>query len=180
MPLQQGSRFSRYGGRDQRQRPKDEFEVKLIDLARVTRVAEGGKHLSFRAVVVGGDRKGKVGIGIGKGLDVAQAIEKAGRNAKKNVIIVPITKDSIANEVEAKFGPSRVLLKPQVKGRGLVAGGPVRVVCQLAGIKNISAKYISGTHNKLNNAMAVIVALKKLKPHAATQPEIYFAEIFLM
>lgn len=154
-------------------RPKDDFEVKLIDLARVTRVAEGGKHLSFRAVVVGGDRKGKVGVGIGKGLDVAQAIEKAGRNAKKNVIIVPVAEDSIPHEVSAKFGPSEVILKPQAKGRGLVAGGPVRVVCQLVGIKNISAKFISGTHNKLNNVSAVIKALKQLKPYAVppTQTE---------
>lgn len=170
MAFQQQSRFSRYGSRGP-QRPKDDFEVKLIDLARVTRVAEGGKHLSFRAVVVGGDKKGKVGVGTGKGLDVAQAIEKAGRNAKKNVIIVPIDNDSIAHEVDAKYGPSQILLKPQAKGRGLVAGGAARVVCQLAGIKNISAKYISGTHNKLNNAMAVIVALKKLKPHAVTPTE---------
>ncbi|MDP2637343.1 MAG: 30S ribosomal protein S5 [bacterium] len=164
MPLQQ-QQHRRYQSRFQR--PKDDFEVKLIDLARVTRVAAGGKHMSFRAVVIGGDHKGKVGLGIGKGQDVAQAIEKAGRNAKKNVIMVLAVEDTIAHEVEAKFGPSRVLLKPQVKGRGLVAGGPVRVICQLAGIKNISAKYISGTHNKVNNAMAVITALKKLPKHAA-------------
>lgn len=169
---QQRTSFSPYrrspGGR---QRPREDFEIKLIDLARVTRVAKGGKHLSFRAVVVGGDRKGKVGIGIGKGLDVAQAIEKAGRNAKKNVITVPIAEDSIPHEVSAKFGPSVVLLKPQVKGRGLVAGGPVRTVCQLAGIKNISAKFLSGTHNKLNNVTAVIEALKQLQSYAVPPTE---------
>lgn len=118
--------------------------------------------MSFRAVVVGGDKKGRVGIGIGKGLDVAQAVEKATRQIKKNLITVCIVNDTIPHAVQAKFGPSQIILKPQVKGKGLVAGGPVRIICQMAGLKNISAKFVSGTHNKLNNAMAVIKALQKL------------------
>ncbi len=142
---------------------QDGFDSKVIDIARVTRVAAGGKHMSFRAIVIGGDKKGRVGIGIGKGLDVAQAVEKATRQIKKHLITLPVVNDTIPHAVEAKFGPSQVILKPQLKGRGLVAGGPVRIICQMAGIKNISAKFISGTHNKLNNAMATFKALQKLK-----------------
>lgn len=145
------------------QKPKEEFESKLLDLARVTRVTAGGKQLRFRAVVVVGDKNGKVGVGVAKGRDVAQAIEKATRIAKKNIIEVPIFEESIAHQVEAKFGPARVLLRPQRKGRGLVAGGVVRVICNLVGIKNISSKLLSRSRNKLNNARATIKALRKLK-----------------
>jgi len=140
-----------------------EFESKLLDLARVTRVTAGGRRFRFRAVVVVGNRAGKVGIGVAKGVDVAQAVEKSTRMAKKNLIEIPIVKDTIPHEVYAKFGPARVLLKPQRKGRGLVAGGTVRVICNLIGIKNISSKVLGRTRNKLNNARATIDALKKLK-----------------
>ncbi len=150
----------------QQQKAKDEFDSKVIDIARVTRVAAGGKHLSFRAVVIGGDKKGRVGLGIGKGLDVAQAVEKATRQLKKNLISIPMVQDTIPHQVSAKFGPSEVILKPQLKGRGLVAGGAVRIICQMAGIKNISAKFTSGTHNKLNNALAAMKALQKLRLYA--------------
>ena len=142
---------------------KEEFETKLLDLARVTRVAAGGKRFRFRALVAVGDRNGKVGVGIAKGKDTAQAIEKATRKAKKNLIEVPIINDTIPYQVEAKFGPARVLLRPQRRGRGLVAGGTVRVICDLAGIKNISSKILARTTNKLNNAKATIEALSKLK-----------------
>lgn len=142
---------------------KTECETKLLDLARVTRVTGGGKRLRFRAVVIVGDKKSKIGIGIDKGRDVSQAIQKATNKAQKNLINVVIEKGTIPYPVEAKFGPSRVLLKPQKSGRGLVAGGAVRAICDLAGIKNISAKIISGSKNKLNNARATMEALKKLK-----------------
>lgn len=149
--------------RFQRREKTDEFASKAIDITRVTRVAAGGKHLTFRATVVIGDGKGKVGVGIGKGLDVAQAIEKATRTAKKYAILVPIVQGTIPHQVQAKFGPSRVLLKPQRQGRGLVAGGVVRVISELAGIKDLSAKFLSSTHNKVNNAMVTMEALRKLK-----------------
>jgi len=153
--------FGRAGvGRD---RQKDEFQTKLLDLARVTRVTGGGKRMSFRAVVVAGDKKGKVGIGIDKGKDVSQAIEKATRRAKRDLVSVVIVDGTIPHEVEAKSGPAVILLKPQKKGRGLVAGGAVRTICDLAGIKNISSKILSGSKNKLNNARATMEALKKLK-----------------
>ncbi|MBI2003144.1 MAG: 30S ribosomal protein S5 [Candidatus Wildermuthbacteria bacterium] len=140
-----------------------EYDAKLVDLARVTRVSAGGKHFTFRATVVAGNKKGKVGIGVAKGLDVAQALDKATKTAEKNLIAVPLVRDTIPHEVQAKYGASRVLLKPQRQGRGLVAGGVARTICEKAGIKNISTKFISKTHNKLNNAMAVMRALKSLK-----------------
>ncbi|PIR02750.1 MAG: 30S ribosomal protein S5 [Candidatus Nealsonbacteria bacterium CG_4_9_14_3_um_filter_35_11] len=144
-------------------KPKDEFESKLLDLARVTRVSAGGKQLRFRAVMVLGDKAGKIGVGAAKGLDVAQAIEKATRVAKKNIIEVQILSGTIPHEVQAKFGAAEVLLKPQKKGKGLVAGGVVRILCSLVGIQDISSKILSRTGNKLNNAMATIKALEKLK-----------------
>jgi len=148
------------GGRD---RQKDEFQTKLLDLARVTRVTGGGKRMSFRAVVVAGDKKGKVGIGIDKGKDVSQAIEKATRRAKRDLVSVVIVDGTIPHEVMAKSGPAVILLKPQKKGRGLVAGGAVRTICDLAGVKNVSSKILSGSKNKLNNARATMEALRKLK-----------------
>jgi small subunit ribosomal protein S5 len=155
-----------------------EFESKLLDLARVAHTRAGGKKLRFRAVMVTGNKDGKVGVGIASGLDVARAIEKATFQSKKNLIEVPIVQDTIPHEVEAKFGPAEVLLRPQRKGRGLVAGGTVRIICQLAGIKNISSKILGRTGNKLNNARATIKALKKIKvaealSHPASQGSIY-------
>ncbi|MDI6602923.1 MAG: 30S ribosomal protein S5 [Patescibacteria group bacterium] len=145
------------------EKPREEFESKLLDLARVAHTRAGGKKLRFRAVIITGNKAGKVGVGVASGLDVAQAIEKATFQSKRNLIEVPIIQDSIPHEVQAKFGPAQVLLRPQRKGRGLVAGGTVRVICQLAGIKNISSKILGRTGNKLNNARATIKALKKLK-----------------
>lgn len=142
---------------------RDEFESKLLDLARVVRMTAGGRRFRFRAVVIVGNKMRKVGLGVAKGKDVAQAIEKATRLAKKNMIVVPTVNETISHQVEAKFGAAKILLKPQRKGRGLVAGGTVRVICTLAGIKNISSKIIGRTGNKLNNARATIQALKELK-----------------
>ena len=141
-----------------------EFESQLLDLARISHTRAGGKKLRFKAVVVIGNKQGKVGIGVAKGKDVAFAVEKATRFSKKNLIEVPIVNDTIPHQTEAKFGSAEVLLKPQRKGRGLVAGGTIRVICNLAGIKNISSKILSRSGNKLNNAEATIKALKKLKP----------------
>lgn len=144
-------------------KPKDEFESKVLDLARVTRVTGGGKRLRFRAVVVVGNRKGNVGFGVDKGRDVAQAVEKATRKARKNLISVVMKDNTIPHKTQAKFGPAEILLKPQIRGRGLVAGSVVRIICELAGIKDISSKIVSRSKNKLNNARATMEALKKLK-----------------
>jgi len=150
-----------------------EYESRLLDLARVVRVSSGGKRLRFRAVIILGNKNGKIGLGIGKGADVAQAVEKATRAAKKNVLEIPVAADSIPYEVESKFGAAHILLRPQRKGKGLVAGGTVRIICSLAGIKNISSKTLGRTSNKLNNAIATINALKMInlksrKEHAIT------------
>lgn len=160
-----GERRGRFDRREGK--PVSEYDSRLLDLARVTRVTGGGKHLRFRAVVVVGNQKGKVGLGVAKGLDVAQAVEKATRQAHKNMIAVPLVNQTIPHETFAKYGPAKIILKPQRLGRGLVAGGTVRAVCRLAGIQNISSKVLSRTGNKLNNAQATIEALKKLH-YAAT------------
>lgn len=149
--------------RRREEKSKDGFESKLLDLARVTRVTAGGRHFRFRAVVIIGNKTGKVGVGVAKGTDVAQAIEKATRFARKDLIEVPILDGTIPHEVYAKYSAAKVLLKPQRKGRGLVAGGTVRVICDLVGIKNISSKILGRTGSKINNAKATIEALKQLR-----------------
>jgi len=160
----QGFRPSRGRGPGRGPQKKDNpFDSKILDIGRVTRVTKGGKQLSFRAVIVLGDRKGKVAIATGKGKDVAQAVDKATRIARKRFITVPMINGTIPHEVVSKYGAARIMLKPQKGGRGLIAGGAVRVVCSLAGIENITAKIFGGTKNKLSNAMATLDALKKLK-----------------
>lgn len=143
---------------------KKEFEQKVLDIRRTARVVAGGRRFSFRAVAVVGNGSGKVGVGVGKGAVVSDAIEKAVSRAKKKLVSVPLTKSgSIPKEVYAKFSSAKVLLKPAREGAGLVAGGPVRIVANLAGIKNMTSKILGGTRNKLNNARAAIEALKKLE-----------------
>ena len=146
-----------------RPREKSEFEQKVLDIRRVTRVVAGGKRFRFRATVVLGDHKGRVGVGIDKGADTSESIEKAGRDARKNLILVPIKNNTIPHEVIGKFSSAVVLLKPAGEGKGIVAGGPVRVIVSLAGIINITSKILGTTTNKLNNARAAIEALKQLK-----------------
>lgn len=157
--------------RNFRDKPKDDFETKLLDLARTSHMRAGGKKIGFRAVVVTGDKKGKVGIGVGKGRDVALAVEKATRFAKKSLITVPIVNETIPHQVYSKYGAAEVILRPQRKGRGLVAGGVVRLVCNLAGLRNISAKVLGRTGNKLNNAQATLNAFKKIKSRAYKESE---------
>jgi len=140
-----------------------EYDQKLLDVARVVRVIAGGRRFRFRATVVIGNGKGKVGVGVAKGADVSIAVEKAVSDAKKHLIKVKIVNGTIPHQVEAKFGTAKVLLKPGTKGRGIVAGGAVRAVCNLAGIENLSGKILGKTKNKLNNARATIKALEQLK-----------------
>lgn len=153
----------RRGGPRREPRAKPEYDQKIIDIRRVTRVSSGGRRFSFAVSLVAGDRKGKVGVGTGKGGDTALAVEKALRSAKKNMIVVSMTKSgSIPHEVMTKFGSARVHIMP-APGKGIVAGSSVRDVIDLAGIKDITAKLRSGTKNKLNNARVAIEALKMLK-----------------
>lgn len=150
--------------REPKVREKPEFEQKLLDVRRTARMVAGGRRFSFRAVVIVGNKKGKVGVGVAKGADVSIAVDKAVKQAKKNLINVVITEDgSILYKIEAKYSAARVMLKPAAKGRGVIAGGTVRAICNLAGIENITAKIIGRTNNKLNSARATIKALEKLK-----------------
>ncbi len=123
----------------------------------------GGRRFRFRAVVVAGDRQGKVGVGVAQGNDVGQAIRKGRRLAEKNAVLVPIKEGTIPHEVEAKFSSAKLMLRPQRRGKGLIAGGPVRTVCRLAGIENVSSKIFSRTKSKMNIAQATIKALSKLE-----------------
>lgn len=149
--------------RFQKQPDPSGMKDKVLDLRRVTRVVAGGKRFRFRATVIMGDEKGRVAVGIAKGLDVAGAVSKAKNAAQKNVIKVTLKGRTIPHEVEAKFSAARVRIKPAVEGHGLKAGGAVRVVLSLAGIKDATAKCLGRTPNKLTNALATIEALKKLK-----------------
>lgn len=141
----------------------EEFKDQVIDLRRVTRVTKGGKRMRFRATIVVGNNKGKVGVGIAKGADVMEAISKAKFQAKKNIIDVKMKGRSIPHKVEAKFSSAVVMIKPAPSGHGLMAGGAPRVVLAMAGIADVTAKCISRTPNKLTNAIATIEALKQLK-----------------
>ena len=146
------------------QKPKDGFENKIIDIRRVARVVAGGRRFSFRVSVVVGDKKGQVGVGLGKASDTTAAIEKAVRNGKKKIVKVKMTKEnSIPHEVEAKYTSAKVLIRPAVRGSGLVAGSSVRAVLDLVGLKDVNAKIISRSKNKMNNAHATLEALKKIR-----------------
>jgi len=145
-----------------RLRKQDEYEDQVLDLRRVTRVTAGGKRFRFRATVVVGNKKGKVGVGIGKGPDVQKAIEKAKTQAKRNVITLKLREKTIPHQVEAKFSAAKVLIKPATAGHGLMAGGSVRVVLKLAGVQDATAKCIGRTKNKLTNALATVEALKNI------------------
>lgn len=152
----------RRGGRRD-ERPRSEFDQRTIIVRRVARVMAGGRRFSFSAAIVAGDRKGRVGVGLGKGIDTALAIEKALRDAKKNMIRVRTTKSmSIPHDVEAKFASAIIEIRP-APNRGIVAGSAVKLVLELAGVKDITAKILSGSKNKLNIARATIKALSQLK-----------------
>jgi len=147
-----------------RNKKAPEYEQKVLDITRTARLVAGGRRFSFRAVVVIGNQKGRVGIGVAKGIDVSTAINKAIKQAKKHLIEIPLTEDkSIPYQIQEKYSAAEVLLKPAAKGRGVIAGGTIRIICVLGGIENITAKIIGRTNNKLNNARATIKALKNLE-----------------
>ncbi len=156
-----GGRRGRRGRREERVRPG--FDQKIVSIRRVTRVMAGGRRFSFSVSMVIGDKKGKVGVGVGKAGDTQLAIEKSVRSAKKNMIQVPMDKDGrIPHDVHTKYASSEVMIIP-APGRGLVAGSSVRTVLELAGVKDVTAKIFSRSKNKLNNARAAVEALKQLK-----------------
>lgn len=144
-------------------RAQAEFEQVIVDLARVTRVMAGGKRMRFRACVALGDRRGRVGWGVAKGADVAIAVSKAVNKAKRNIIKVRLINETIPHKVEAKFKSAKVMLKPAVKGTGIIAGGSVRSILELAGVPNIYGKILGRSNNKINNIQATFLAFASLK-----------------
>jgi|GEM_PF-636246 len=151
---------------------KPEFDQNIVDLARVTRVTSGGKHLSFRACVVIGDRKGRVGYGVDKGNDVQIAVQKAVNQAKKNIITVPIVFGTIPHIVEAKYKSGKVLVKPAPLGSGIIAGSVIRTVLEMSGIQSASAKMLGKTNNKITNVKATFEALQSFKPEAVARARV--------
>ena len=135
---------------------------KLVYINRVSKVMKGGKRLSFSALVVSGDGNGYVGVGQGKANEVPAAINKAGADARKNLIRVPMAGSTIPHEVEIKFGATRVLIKPAAPGTGIIAGSSIRTVLEAAGVKDVLTKSL-GSANRVNMAKATIVALKRLR-----------------
>lgn len=154
------------GGRDER--GKEEMEQRILEVARVTRVMAGGKRMNFRACVALGDKKGNVGVGLGKGADVTMAVNKAVNRAKKTLVNVPIVKDTIPHAVWQKSGAAKVMLKPARAGRGVIAGGVTRVILELAGVKNVTSKTL-GSNNKINNARCTLAALRALRRTEKTE-----------
>lgn len=155
----------RGGGRGSADKEAHEFDQKTIELSRVARVMAGGKRMRFRAVVAIGDHKGQVGIGVAKAADVPLAISKAVAIASKNLIRVPIYEDTIPHVVNTKFGAAKVLLKPAPRGTGIIAGGAVRSILELAGVPNVASKML-GSKNKINNVKATIRAFSELRVRA--------------
>lgn len=143
-------------------REKKEFDQELVDIARVTRIVAGGRRFRFRATVVIGNRKGLVGMGMGKGGDVSTAINKAVAIARKKMVKVPIIDNTIPHEIWVDYCGAKVFLKPAKAGTGVIAGGAVRTVMDLAGVRNITAK-MYGTGNIPNNAHATLLALERLR-----------------
>jgi len=157
-------------GNQRQEREEKEFDQKIIDLARVTRVMAGGKRMRFRACVMIGDHNGRVGMAVAKGADVTIAVNKAYNKAKKYLITVPIVNETIPHRVDIKFGAAQIMLKPAPKGTGIKAGGAVRNALDLAGVSNVVAK-ILGSKNKINNVRATMKALAYLKPAPKREPK---------
>jgi len=142
--------------------PEQKFVERLIKISRVSKVTKGGKKLSFRAVVVVGDENGKVGVGVAKADDVVNAFKKAKTDGRKNLIELTLTKSlSIPHHVVGNFGACKVIMRPSIEGSGVIAGGAVRIVLEVAGVKNVIAKQL-GSNNLLNNARASVSALSNL------------------
>jgi small subunit ribosomal protein S5 len=146
------------GGSFAEKREPKEYEERVIEIARVSRVAKGGRKIRFRALVVLGNKKGKIGMGLAKADEVAEAVKKATAGAKKHIKVVPVINGTIPHEIYAKHAGAKVMLKPAAEGTSIVAGGSVRSVAELAGITDLLAKSM-GSSNKVNNVAATIKAL---------------------
>lgn len=155
------------GPKKARKSKKSEWLKRVVSIDRVTKVVKGGKKMSFRAIVISGNGRGKVGVGVGKAGDVSTAVINAERDSQKHIITVPITSsDSIPHPIKSRFGAAKLVLYPSSPGSGVIAGSSIRTVLELAGIKNILSKQL-GSNNQLNNARATILGLSKLKSYNA-------------
>jgi len=161
---------SNYGkGGNSRDREPKEFEEEVLQIDRVTRVVKGGRRMRFRILVAIGDKKGRVAIGIGKAAEVVNGIKKAITQAKKALIRVPINDNgSIPHDVRVKYKASRIMIMPAMAGTGIIAGGSLRKILMLAGVKNVFGKRF-GTNNRMVTAQAAMLALQKLRPVRQTK-----------
>ena len=144
------------------EQPKSDFVEQVVQLNRTSKKTSGGNSMSFSAMVVVGDKKGRVGVGLGKAPEVSEAIRKGSTKARKQMITVPMYKSTIPHQIEVKLGAARVLLKPAPEGTGVIAGGAVRAVVEAAGVRNILSKVL-GTNNKISNVYATMSALQQLQ-----------------
>ncbi len=162
-PRNDNRRDNRRGGRDNQEPIEKQFDERVMNIDRVARVVKGGRRFRFRALVIVGDKKGKIGLGIAKGADVTTAVTKAVDIAKKKLVTVNLYKGTLPHESQAKVSGANILIKPAAPGTGLIAGGVVRSILEVAGVKNALSKSI-GSSNKINVAYATIEALQKLVP----------------
>nr|YP_010851472.1 ribosomal protein S5 [Echinothamnion hookeri]WGH14383.1 ribosomal protein S5 [Echinothamnion hookeri] len=154
--------------KNNKNKEENNWEEKVVQVKRVTKVVKGGKKLSFRAVLIIGNENGQIGVGVGKASDVIGAVKKGVADAKKHIINIPLTKYySIPHPINGASGAAKIMLRPSATGSGVIAGGSARTVLELAGIKNILAKQL-GSNNTLNNARAVLNALNKLRTFQET------------
>lgn len=152
-----------FGSKSKKEKIRDGFEESVVQVRRVTKVVKGGKQLKFRAVVVVGDKKGQVGVGCAKAKEVISAVQKAATDARRNIVTVPMTKYlTFPHRVEADYGAARVMLRPAAPGTGVIAGGAVRTVLEMAGVENALGKQL-GSNNALNNARATVVAVQSMR-----------------
>ncbi len=162
-PARTGRRDDRRGRRPEQAPEEKQFDERVIHVNRVARVVKGGRRFRFQALVAVGDRKNRVGIGVSKGADVTTAITKATDVAKKNMVTISLYKGTLPHEAEAKVGGAHILIKPAAPGTGLIAGGVVRIVLEVAGVNNVLSKSLGST-NKINTAYATLAALEDLVP----------------
>ncbi|KAB2026787.1 hypothetical protein ERO13_D06G210100v2 [Gossypium hirsutum] len=150
-------------GKVKKEKVRDGFEERVVQVRRVTKVVKGGKQLHFRAIVVVGDKQGQVGVGVGKAKEVIGAVQKSAVNARRNIIAIPMTKYlTFPHRSEGDYGAAKVMLRPAAPGTGVIAGGAVRIVLEMAGVENALGKQL-GSKNALNNARATVVAVQKMK-----------------
>lgn len=150
-------------GKVKKDKVRDGFEERVVQVRRVTKVVKGGKQLHFRAVVVVGDKKGNVGVGVGKAKEVVTAVQKSATNARRNIVTVPMTKYlTFPHRQDGDYGAAKVMLRPASPGTGVIAGGAVRIVLEMAGVENALGKQL-GSNNALNNARATVVAVQQMR-----------------